>query len=89
VVFGFLLIHEGDWSYDFWVTFGLAVWAGSALTGSLFLGPESGRIGKLTDEKGADSPEVQARLGRVFRIARIELVFLVLVVFDMTIKPFL
>ncbi len=89
VVFGFLLIHEGDWNYDFWVIFGLAVWAGSALTGSLFVGPESGRVAQLTEEKGIESPEVQARVRRIFMIARIEAVFLVLAVFDMTIKPFL
>jgi uncharacterized membrane protein len=88
VLFGFLLIHEGSWDYDFWVIFGLAVWAGSALTGSLFLGPESGRIAKLTEEKGVESPDVQARIRRIFLISRIELLFLILVVFDMTIKPF-
>jgi uncharacterized membrane protein len=89
VIFGFLLIHEGGWSYDFWVVFGLAVWAASALTGSLFLGPESGRIAKLTEAQGVESPEVQARIRRIFLISRIELVLLILVVFDMTIKPFL
>jgi uncharacterized membrane protein len=86
--FGFALMAEGNWSYDFWVIFGLAVFGLSALTGSLFLGPESGRIGKLVDEHGPEYPEVQDRIKRILAISRIELVLLIAVVFAMVIKPF-
>jgi uncharacterized membrane protein len=72
---------------DLWIIFGLVGIAFSALTGSLFLGPESGRVGKLIDAEGAESPEVQRRLKRIFLISRIELVVLTLVVFDMVIRP--
>ena len=87
VVFGFLLISEGSWDYEFWIVAALAMWAGSFLTGALFLGPESGRIAKLSDEHGAESDEVQRRIARIFLVSRIELLFLILIVLDMTLKP--
>jgi uncharacterized membrane protein len=88
LIFGFLLIAEGNWDYDFWVIFGLVVLALSALTGMAFLGPESGRIGKLIEQHGVEYPEVRARIKRILNISRVELVLLVAVVFDMVIKPF-
>ena len=56
--------------------------------GALFLGPESGRIGKLIDERGAADPEVRRRITRILVYSRFELLLLVLVVVDMVIKPF-
>jgi uncharacterized membrane protein len=88
LVFGFVLMSEGNWSYDFWVIFGLVVFALSALTGMAFLGPESGRIGKLIDQHGVEYPEVQARIKRILMLSRIEAVLLVAVVFAMVVKPF-
>jgi hypothetical protein len=87
VILGFLLIGEGDWDYEGWLVFAIVVWAASFVTGAGFLGPESGRIAKLSDELGPESDEVQRRLARVFLISRIELLFLVLVVLDMALKP--
>ena len=34
-----------------------------------------------------ESPEVQARIRRIFLVSRIELVLLLAVVFDMVVKP--
>lgn len=72
---------------DAWILLGLGGILFSALVGSLFLGPESGRIGRLIEAEGADSPEVQRRLRRIFLISRIELVILLLIVVDMVVKP--
>ena len=69
------------------MTAGLIAFLASAITGAGFLGPETGRISKLAGTKGADDPEVQARISRVFLISRIELVLLVLIVLDMVVKP--
>jgi len=88
VAFGFLLVSKGDWGYPFWVIFGIIGFAVSALLGSLFLGPESGRIGKLVEAKGAADPEVTRRIRRILVYSRLELVLLVLVLIDMAIKPF-
>jgi uncharacterized membrane protein len=87
VVFGFLLVHEGSWPYAFWVVAGIVVWAASALTGSLFLGPEAGRISKLAAAEGPEAPQVQRRIRRVLAISRVEMVLLVLIVLDMALKP--
>ena len=88
LVFGFVLVAEGNWGYDFWVIFGLVVLALSALTGMAFLGPEAGRIGKLIEQHGVEYPEVQDRIKRILKISRIEAVLLVAVVFAMVVKPF-
>jgi uncharacterized membrane protein len=88
LVFGFVLVEEGNWGYDFWVIFGLVVLGLSALTGAAFLGPEAGRIGKLTEQHGVEHPEVQARIKRILKISRIEALLLTAVVFDMVVKPF-
>jgi uncharacterized membrane protein len=87
VVFGFLLIHEGNWDYRFWIVFPLAVWAASFLAGAGFLGPESGRLNTTIAREGVESAAAQARLARIFLVSRIELVLLVLVVLDMALKP--
>jgi uncharacterized membrane protein len=85
---GIGLTLEGDWGFTtLWVLLGLIAYGLSALTGSLFLGPESGRIGKLIAEVGPQDPEVIARIKRIFLVSRIELVVLLFIVFDMTVKP--
>jgi hypothetical protein len=88
VVFGFGLLSELDYSVgDTWIWLALAAFAASFIAGAGFLGPESGRIGNLVAERGADDPEVQARIRRILLVSRIELVILVLVILDMVVKP--
>ena len=87
VVVGFVLVHQGGWGYEPWVVLGIGAYALSFLTGLLFIGPESGRIGKLIEAEGDSSPAVVARIRRIFLISRIELAILLLVVIDMVIKP--
>jgi uncharacterized membrane protein len=87
VIFGFLLVHESHWQWKLWLVVALVVWVASFITGAAFLGPESGRIQKTIEEKGVESEDAQARLKRIFLVSRIELVFLVLIVLDMTLKP--
>lgn len=90
VVLGFLLIGESDGAWELsqtWISIGLGVWILSFLAGVLYLGPESGRIEKLSQEKGPSDPEYQRRLRRLFLVSRIELVLLIAVVLDMAIKP--
>jgi uncharacterized membrane protein len=90
IVLGFFLLHESGGAYDLgqgWVTFGFAVWLLSFIAGAGYLGPESGRLSKLVEERGPEDPEYQRRLGRIFLVSRIELVLLMLVVLDMAVKP--
>ena len=89
VAFGvWLVLNSPAWDFSqTWVTLGLAVFLLSFITGAGFLGPESGRLGKLMEERPPDDPEVQRRIRRIVLISRTELVLLVAVIFDMVVKP--
>jgi len=90
VVLGFILLGESDGAWDLgqgWVTFGFVVWLLSFIAGAGYLGPESGRLSKLVEDRGPEDAEYQRRLSRIFLISRIELLLLVLVVLDMAVKP--
>jgi uncharacterized membrane protein len=90
--FGFGLMENGlsPWSYDqFFVIFALCGWAVSFVTGAFFLGPESKRLGALMASSPPDSPEIQHRIRLILRVARLDVVLLLAIVFVMTAKPFL
>ena len=83
---GILLVIESDF-YGFgddWIVIALALYATTFLAGLLFLGPESGRVGKLTAE---GSPEAGPRMARLIFLSRLDLVLLWVIVYDMTVKP--
>ena len=83
-----MVVKEELWAFgDTWIIIGLGGVLFSALVGSLFLGPESGRLAKAMSERGPDSPEVQERMARLTLISRIELAVLLLVVVDMVVRP--
>ena len=85
---GIWLEIEGDWGFErLWILLGIAGFAFSVLVGSLYLGPESGRIKALMDERGPEDAEVNQRISKIFLISRIELVILLLIVLNMAIKP--
>jgi ABC-type uncharacterized transport system YnjBCD permease subunit len=86
VVLGFVLMHQGHWSWDFWAIFAIVVWALSFVSGAFFLGPESGRISKLIEERGVDA-EVKRRIERILFHSRVELVLIALIAMDMVLKP--
>ena len=88
LVLGIILTIDGPWDFgQTWVILALIGYGLSFVTGAAFLGPESGRIGKLLAADGPDSPAVQARIQRIFLVSRIELVLLYLIVLDMVVKP--
>jgi uncharacterized membrane protein len=88
LAFGIAAAVNGDWPMgQNWITFGFLVFAASFITGAAFLGPESGRIGKLIEVRGPDAPEVGARIRRILTVSRVELVFLLAVVWNMVVKP--
>jgi hypothetical protein len=74
-VTGVLLVIEvpGLGFGDDWIVIGLLLYATTFLTGLLFLGPESGRVGKLKQE---GSPEAGPRTLRLILLARLDLVLL-------------
>jgi hypothetical protein len=88
LVLGIILTVDGPWDFgQTWIILALIGWGLSFVTGAAFLGPESGRIGKLLAAEGPESPAVRARIQRIFLVSRIELVLLYLIVLDMVVKP--
>jgi uncharacterized membrane protein len=87
--FGFAMTANGNIGYDqFWIIFGLAAWASSAATGILFLTPETKRLTSAMAARGPKDPEVQARLRRILLVLRVDIAVMLLIVFDMVVKPF-
>jgi len=85
-VSGVLLVVDSDF-YGFgddWIVIGLALYATTFLAGLLYLGPEAARVGKLSAD---GSPEAGQRGTRLIFLARLDLVLLFLIVYDMTVKP--
>jgi uncharacterized membrane protein len=83
---GVLLVIDSDF-YGFgddWIVIALVLYATTFLTGLLFLGPESGRVGALTAE---GSPEAGPRTLRLVLFFRFDLVLLFVMIYDMTVKP--
>jgi hypothetical protein len=66
---------------------GLIAWAISFAVGAGFLGPEGGRIAKIIESEGPDSPAAQGRIRRILLISRCELVVLATVIVNMVVKP--
>jgi uncharacterized membrane protein len=90
LIFGILLVRqmESVTVSDFFVQYGLTGIVLTIAIGAGFLGPQSGRLGKLIDEKGFGAPEVQRLLARILLVARIDSAMLFSVVLVMALKPF-
>jgi uncharacterized membrane protein len=87
--FGFAMTANGDIGYNqFWIIFGLIAWAASAAAGILFLTPETKRLTSAMTARGPQDPEVQMRLRRILLVLRVDVAVMLLIVFDMVVKPF-
>jgi uncharacterized membrane protein len=76
------------WDFEqLWIIIGMAGFLYSFINGAFFLGPLSGKTGKLIEERGPEDGEVQGNISRLFFLSRIELVILIVVVWAMTMKP--
>ncbi len=87
VVLVLVLVHMGHWGFHFWVIVALVVWAASFVSGAAFLGPESGRIGRLIEERGGIDAEVRMRIERILLHSRVELMLIAVIAMDMVLKP--
>jgi uncharacterized membrane protein len=88
LVSGVLLVIDGPWSFGaLWIVLGLAGFGFIYVYGFLYLDPQVKRMQTMVEPDGGIGPQAQAILRRFFVLWRIETVVLVLVVFDMTVKP--
>jgi hypothetical protein len=65
----------------------IAMFAFSFVSGAFCIGPHLKRLRRVADAEGTDSPAVDALIRRIFVVSRVELVLLILIVFDMVLKP--
>jgi uncharacterized membrane protein len=72
---------------DAWIVIGLGGIVSTIVIGAGFLGPESGRLGELIEQKGPTDPEVVSKVSRILLISRIDLLILLVVAANMVIKP--
>jgi uncharacterized membrane protein len=73
---------------DTWVIIGLVGFAISFVTGIAVLAPRAKRLVELFDTVGAAAPQTQAAIREILLISRVDVAVLVIVVFDMLMKPF-
>jgi len=71
-----------------WVIIGLVGFAISFVTGIAVLAPRARRIVGLSDTVGVAAPETQAAIREILLISRVDIAVLLIVVFDMLMKPF-
>ncbi len=87
--FGLAMMLEADLDWgQFWIVFALAGWSTTAFVGLFLIGPTVGRINRAVREHGPDSDQATRWIRRLYLIARLDAVVLVLIVLDMTAKPF-
>jgi hypothetical protein len=71
-----------------WVVIGLVGFAISFATGMAVLAPRARRIVELSETLGVKAPETQAAIREILLISRVDVAVLLIVVFDMLMKPF-
>ena len=87
VIFGIWAAIEGNWDFgQAWISIGFAAFLFSFFLGMAFLGPESGRIKALVEERGLDHPEVTRRTRRMLLFSRIQLLILIVAIWAMVTK---
>jgi uncharacterized membrane protein len=86
---GIYMVWDNDaWSFgQTWIWLTLAVYASSFILGAAYLGPTSGRLGKVLEEKGPGDPEYKTMLRRLLTVSRIDSVLLLAIVVLMVWKP--
>ena len=88
LVAGILMVVDSAYNFtDAWIIIGLGGIVSTIVIGAGFLGPESGRLGSLIEQKGDTDPEVVQRISRILMIARIDLLILLAVAVNMVIRP--
>lgn len=89
LLMGIALVINGHLGWNhFWVIAALVGYAITFATGIGVLSPLAKKVDALIESQGVEAAETQAAIKRILTIARIDVAVLVLVVADMTTKPF-
>ena len=83
-----MVIKEPAWTFgQFWILAALGMFAFSFVSGAFYIGPQTGKLKKMYEAEGTEAAGAPALIRKIFVVSRIELVLLVLIVFDMVLKP--
>jgi uncharacterized membrane protein len=85
---GIAMVIDVAWSFgSLWIVIGLSGFAFIYLYGFGYLQPQVNRLQAMSEGEAATGPDAQALMRRFFALWRIETAVLLLLVFDMTVKP--
>jgi uncharacterized membrane protein len=88
VVLGVWMVGIGPWNFGMlWIDLGIAMFAFSFVSGAFYLGPHLKKLKETADREGLEAPAVDRIIRNIFVVSRIELALLILIVFDMVLKP--
>ena len=87
LVFGLGLVGAGHYEWKLWIILGLVGFALTAVNGSAVLGRLAKQLAKQAEDRGPNDPVVQYTARRLRRALAVDLVVILLVVFDMVVKP--
>ena len=87
LILGIVMVID-RWAFEqFWIVAAIAMFAFSFVSGAFYLGPNSAKLRKMYESEGSNAAGARELIGRLFVVSRIELVLMVLIVFDMVLKP--
>jgi uncharacterized membrane protein len=87
LILGIVMVID-RWAFEqFWIIAAIVMFAFSFISGAFYLGPQSGKLKKLYEAEGTNAAEAPVLIRKLFVVSRIELVLMVLIVFDMVLKP--
>ena len=88
LVAGILLVNEAGYEFSqLWITLAFIGWGFSFLVGVGYYGPQDKKLQALVAAEGSTAPGVVANVRQALMVNSIEILILVLVVVDMTVKP--
>lgn len=84
----FMVIDNDAWAFSqTWVWLSLGIYALSFIVGAGYLGPTSGKLAKVLQEKGPSDPEYKAMLKRLLAVSRYDVAAMFVIVALMVFKP--
>ena len=88
LVAGILLVNEAGYEFSqLWITLAFIGWGFSFLVGVGYYGPQDKKLQALVKDKGENDPGVAQNVRQALMVNSFEILILVLVVIDMTVKP--
>lgn len=87
LLLGIYLVQEGDWGFgSFWVSASILGLLVSIAVGAGYLGPQFGKLSKLIQGEGGESPAVREKVATILKVSRMDIGLLVVIVFLMVTK---